>query len=124
MEAQAVINRHIVRSSSIEDVAPTICDLGSLDTSLCGRLLRIEGIRYSPLEEDDASDYYRFVDKNSNAIFIYISPYAEFADIAFGDDALAIQGILYHESVGRGIGKQFVLKPRFDDDFSPSGSSF
>ncbi len=124
MEAQAVIDRHIIRSTSVEPMSPLCCDLGSLDTSLCGRLLRIEGIRYSPLEEDDASDYYRFVDENSNAIFIYISSYAEFADIEFGDDTLAIQGVLYHESVGRGIGKQFVLKPRFNDDFSPSGSSF
>jgi hypothetical protein len=105
-------------------MSPLCCDLGSLGTSLCGRLLRIEGIRYSPLEEDGATEYHRFVDENSNAIFIYISSYAEFADIEFGYDALAIQGILYHESVGRGIGKQFVLKPRFDDDFSPSGSSF
>ena len=35
-----------------------------------------------------------------------------------------IRGILYYETVGMDIGKQFVIKPRFADDISISDTTY
>ncbi len=121
MEAQTVINKHIVRSNSIESITPLTCEIEALDMSLCGRFIRIEGVRHAPLSENEneasMEGYHRFIDKEGNAVFTYISPYSDFANLEIATD-IDVQGILYHETVGMGIGEQFVIKPRFTDDIS------
>ena len=115
-EAQEVIDQHIVRSNSVEKIAPLVLDIPSLDTSLCGRFVRISGLTFTPL--DNNSGYYRFIDSEERTAFAYISPYANFSDTAIPTTTTTIQGILYYESVGGGMGRQFVIKPRFADDIS------
>ena len=121
MEAQAVIDKHIVRSDSIEPVAPVLYDIEALNISLCGRFIRIDELRHAPLSEEEnettMEGYHRFTDNEGNAVFTYISPYSDIADHEIAT-AIDIQGILYHETVGMGIGRQFVIKPRFTDDIS------
>ena len=126
-EAQAVIDKHIVRSEIIETVEPLKLDIASLDSSFCGRFIAIEQLHHAPLEgkeKDLLEGYSRFVDKNDNAIFLYVSPYADFAASEIPTSALSIRGILYHESVGMGIGKQFVIKPRYADDITTTDSNY
>jgi hypothetical protein len=122
MEAQEVIDRHLLRSNSIAPATPSISTIEELSTSLCGQFVRIENIIHAPLTESNEEEYYRFVDESNNAIFIYISRYADFSDIEIPISLHSVQGILYHESVGLGIGKQFVIKPRFKDDFSATNA--
>lgn len=121
-EVQEIIDRHIVRSNSIETVKPTTLSISQLKTSLCGRFVRIEKIHYAPLtestEESTMVDYHRFVDREEQAIFSYISPYSNFSTISIPTSEIAIQGILYYETVGDRTGRQFVIKPRFADDIS------
>lgn len=118
-ESQVVIDKHLCRSNSIASIEPLICNIASLDISLCGRFVRIENISCSPLVDEGEpmmTGYHRFVDGKGDAIFIYTSSYADFADMQIPTSEIDIQGILCYETVGMGIGKQFVIKPRFADD--------
>lgn len=117
-ESQAVIDSHIVRGTSIEPVTPTVCDITALNSDLCGRLIEIVGITHSPLEDYEEREYHRFIDRDGNAVFAYISPYADFTDIEIPTSEMTLRGILYYETVGMGIGKQFVIKPISRDDIS------
>lgn len=122
MEAQSVINKHLIRGSSIEDISPMVCDIASLSLSLCGRFVRVENLLYSPLEGYEEKEYYLFMDSSGRSICSHISSYADFANFDIPTSKLSIQGILYYENVGMGIGKQFVIKPRLKDDISNSCS--
>ena len=127
MEAQSVIDKHIIRTNSTEPMQPFLCDIASLDTSMCGRFVAVENLHYAPIEGEEKStleEYSRFMDEEGNTIFIYVSPYADFATDKVPTSKLHIQGILYHETVGLNIGKQLVIKPRFRDDISTSDSAF
>ena len=127
MEAQEVIDKHIIRSNSVEPTTPLLCDIKLLNHSLCGRFIRIENLHHSPLPDREEcatlSGYHRFTDTENNTIFSYISPYADFANKEIPISDISIQGILYYETVGMGIGGQYVIKPRFEDDISMSGNT-
>ncbi len=116
LETQAVIDKYIIRSSSVEPTLPTLCEIASLDTSLCGRFVRIEGLQQASAEDISVEGYIRFADSEERAIFCFISPYADFADSEVPASEVTIQGILYKESINATIGEQFVINPRFGDD--------
>lgn len=124
LESQVVIDRHLVRSSSVEPRVAMECELSEINASLCGRFVAIENLSHAPLDGVEEVDYYRLVDSFGRAIFLYVSPYSEFANLELPSSALAVRGILYYEAVGMGIGRQFVIKPRSKDDISTSFSSF
>ena len=126
MEAQAVIDKHIIRTNSVEPTQPLLCDIASLDASVCGRFVAIDNLCYTPLEEENSSlaEYARFMDDDGHCLFLYVSPFANFSIGELPTTKVYVQGILYRESVGLGIGEQFVIKPRFKDDISTSGSTF
>ena len=123
-EAQEVIDHHIVRSNSVSEVSATEYHISDLATSLCGRFVKLSDLRYEPLVEESEeseearNDYLRFIDSDNNVVFAYISPYANFANSVIPTEPLSIQGVLYHEAVGMGLGRQFVIKPRSKDDFT------
>ena len=117
-EAQEVIDQHIVRSGSVEAISPLTLEIPSLSTSLCGRFVRISDLHFVPPTDKSSNGYYHFIDNEENSIFAYISPYANFSNITIPATSTAIQGILYYESVGGGMGRQFVIKPRFADDIT------
>ena len=117
-EAQEVINLHIVRSSSVEVISPLSLNIPSLNPSLCGRFVRISDLHFVPPTDNSSNGYYHFVDNEENFIFTYISPYANFSNMDIPTSSTAIQGILYYEPVGGGMGRQFVIKPRFEDDIT------
>jgi hypothetical protein len=124
LESQEVIDNHIIRTNSIVAVEPAECDIASLDDALCGRLVGVDNLTYEPLvdaaEPSVAEGFHRFVDGNGGEIFVYISPYADFATTELASSKLHIQGVLYYESVGGELGEQFVIRPRSKDDISPS----
>ena len=121
---QAVIDNYIVPTASVEPIVPMVRDISALELSLCGRFVRAEGLIHAPLAEDEditlKEGYHRFLDKDGNLLFLYISPYAEFSDFEIVGSDVALQGILYYESVGEDLGRQFVIRPRFKDDISIS----
>lgn len=127
IESPIIIDKHIVRSNTVEPIIPRKYDIASLDRSLGGRFIAVEGLHYSPLTDTEGltseNSYYRFTDSNDNVIFVYISPYADFADMEMPTSGVSIQGILYYETVGMGIGNQFVIRPRFAEDISVTNST-
>ncbi|MBQ5647599.1 MAG: hypothetical protein IIV16_00575 [Alistipes sp.] len=127
LEAQAVIDRHIVRSTSVAPTQPSRRNIVSLTESDCGRFVRINGVKHVPIEEHDADctivGYHRFIDSTDKAIFTYVSPYADFATSEIPASEADIQGILYCETINAAGGKQFVIKPRFAHDISPADNS-
>jgi hypothetical protein len=126
MESQEVIDSHIVRSSSVEPTTPLPCNIPSLEVEACGRFIAIEGLRYAPLEGDEetlAEGYYRFADGEGNTIFVYISPFADFAESAIDTAKCNVQGILYHEVVGLDMSEEFVIRPRFKDDIATADNT-
>ena len=118
MESQAVIDNHIVRSNSVNHTTPLVCDITGLDNGLCGRFVALENLHYAPIGGEENQEHFRFVDSEGNPIFVYVSHYADFAGLEFSATERDIRGILYYESVGMNIGKQFVIKPRFKDDIA------
>jgi hypothetical protein len=127
MESWEVIDKHITRSNSVVAPQPQLAEIAYLDISQCGRLIRIENLLHSPLDNSEEGStiegYHRFVDQEGNAIFIYSSPYAEFADFELPTTEITIQGVLYHEAVGMNIGRQFTIKPRYKDDITTVNSA-
>lgn len=126
-ESPEVIDRYIIRGTSVEAIEPRICHIAELDSSLCGRFVKISGISYAPLTDEEdmptIEGYRRFVNSNGEAIFTYVSPYADFAAEKIPTEEISVCGILYYETVGMDIGKQFVIKARFSDDFTIADSS-
>lgn len=126
MAAKAVIEEHIVRTDSVEPVEPLLCDIASLNASICGRFITIKNLHYTPAEGEEKSTlegYSRFTDEDGNSISIFVSPYADFATNSVSTETVSVQGILYLETVERNE-KQFVIKPRFKDDISTLDSAF
>ena len=123
MEAQEVIDSHIIRSNSVEAIEPLVCDITSLDETICGRFVKVCNLLYSPLEDYEERDYHRFVDNDGNAVFLYVSPYADFYDMEIPTSSLSLQGVLYYRTVGMGIGKQFVIKPNSKSDISTTDNT-
>ena len=123
---QVVIDQHIERGTSVEEVTPMLCNISELNESLCGRLVKVAELIHAPLEEIEElptlEGYHRFVDKEGNAIFITVSEFADFAAEEIPTEELSIYGILYYESVGMDIGKHYVIKPRFKDDLATAHS--
>lgn len=118
MGSQVVVDRHIIRSLSVEDVEPLSCNISSLNLEMCGRLVEVANLRHAPLADDEVSlaGYHRFEDADGNAIFTNISPYATFADEPLPDSEITLCGILYRDVVSEDMGEQFVIKPRSKDD--------
>ncbi len=126
MESQEVIDSHIVRSSSVEPTTPQLCNIASLKVEECGKFVVIEGLRYAPIEGDEealAEGFHRFADGDGNTIFVYISPFADFAESAIDTAKCNVQGILYHEVVGLDMSEEFVIRPRFKDDITTADST-
>lgn len=95
---------------------PTTHTIGALTTQMCGRLTRIEGLRYIGEEPswgktDYGSEADRlFADAEGREVLVRTSRYADFADHNIPTTELSISGILY---CGRLHGEDiFVLKMR------------
>lgn len=118
LEAQEVIDNHVIRSNSVEKIDPLIYKITSLNTSLCGRLVKLCNLHHAPLANRVEEEYYRFVDREGNAIFVNIGKDADFYNLEMPTSELSVQGILYYSTVGMNVGKQFIIKPCSKDDLS------
>lgn len=113
IEPQELIDRHIIRGNDITPIEPIRCSITELETTMCGRLIRIDGLCHSPIDEE--REYYRFTDGNGEVIYAYIS---EYATLQPSLTATSLIGILRIERVAADQDEQFVIVPRFDHDFA------
>lgn len=105
----AVLSRSGETLSPPDPIRTTI---GGLTSSMCGALIRIERVRYSPEGADDRtwSGYRRFTDTGGREIYTYVRNYADFAGREIPTWYLSLTGILQRE------GSRYILKPRDEND--------
>ncbi len=112
-QSDIVLDRHIVRGSTAAEVLPLEIGINDAAENLCGRLVHIGGLYYSPADTEDdgiCGGYRRFTDGDGNDIYTTVSEYADFADGAIPAGVTAVCGILLQESVPH-AGRRFVVKP-------------
>ena len=130
--SRAVIDKYVVRRDDVAEVSARTLNFEGLDESLCGMLVRIEGLRYLPEtpETPEApetpetptaepaiwSGYRAFADAEGNVVYIYTSDYANFATDEVPTVTCDITGILQHSEVSGVLGEYFILKMRSADD--------
>ena len=117
-ESQVVIDQHIIRSNSTSNITPSEHRISTLDTSICGRLIRTNAVRHAPLAEEvceSIAGYHRFVADDGGEIYCAVSEYARFANMAIPEGDTAIVGVVLYENIS-GVGKRFVIYPRSASD--------
>ena len=126
--SRVVMERFIERGIGLSDVEARTLDFEGLDESLCGMLVRIEGLRLveecEPTETEDEvpllpaiwAGYRPFVDSDGNRIFVYTSNYATYAENEVPTTLCNITGILQYGSVAGESDEVFILKMRAKND--------
>lgn len=126
-ESQALIDRHIARGTSVEKVAPRVYLLSDLDATLCGQLIEIQNLTHTASLDTECTTlegYHAFTDESGNTLYTSVSSYADFADSTIPEGRVLLRGVLLHEAVGLGIGRQYVIKPRYEDDIATLPDSY
>ncbi len=115
--AQALIDQHLFRGEKGDTPTPAHYHIGELREEYCGTLIAIEGLRYTPLEEEEPlwAGYRRFTDSKGRAIHSHTGTYARFAADPIPRKEVTLCGILQY--VSQGEHKGFVIKPRSEADW-------
>ena len=111
--SRPALDRTVVREAEpLRPPAAALRTIGELRPTMCGTLVRIEGVHYAPQEPVPgtwAGDN-RFADDAGNEIRTYVRPYARFADYDIPAGRCALTGILQHD------GNRYLLKLRDETD--------
>lgn len=99
-------------SEELQPVQPTLRTLGELTPLMCGTLIRIDRLRYTPEELTPGtwSGYKPFTDNTGLRIDTYVRPYADFATEELPAGECSLTGILQYD------GSRYQLKPRDASD--------
>lgn len=106
----------LVRSGeTLNPPTPALRKIAELRPELCGTLVRIDGLRYTPEDLTSATwaGYKRFTDAESNAVWTYVRSYARFADVEVIAGTVSLTGILQYDASGDG---RYILKLRDEND--------
>lgn len=121
--SDVLLDSHIQRGTDRAEVAPTPVTIDALDPSWCGRLVRIEGVKYTPDPEQptESTDtqmvgYNRFTDSTGNAVYTFVGDDADFATKPLPTAPLALCGIVLHGNVPS-AGICYIIKPRTSADY-------
>ena len=111
--SRPALDRTVIRHDTPpQPVVPTLRTLDELTPAMCGTLVRIEHLRYSPepFAPSGWSGYKRFEDAAGAEIRTYVRAYADFAEHAVPAGPCALTGILQHD------GSRYLLKLRDESD--------
>lgn len=114
-----VADKYMIRHTGLHHLEAKQLNIAQLGESFCGRLIGLSSLRHAPHTSEDITTiagYHRYIDGAGNELYVYVSEYANFADIDIPKQIVSIIGILSYKSVGYNIGKQFVVTPRRADD--------
>lgn len=115
LSSRVEFDRRILRTGH-EELFPLPVFLPVGDPALCGTLVTIEGLTYSPEDPDEAavwSGERRFTDAQGHEIHLYTRDYARFAAHAIPSGSLALTGIL---QLRPGKSDSYQLKLRTESD--------
>ncbi len=124
---RVVLDRYIVRSRHLAPVDPLPVVLGELDASLCGRLVRIDGLFRSDTipgltwavgGESPRTGYRMFRDAAGDSLCVVTSGYSRLAATPLPEDTVSLTGILSY-GPGESSRKCFQLKLRDQYDIEP-----
>ena len=110
------LEKCLVRNSEeLVDPQPARLTIPELDPLLCGTLVRIDNLQYTPESETESgwSGYRKFVDPDGCAIHSYVRDYADFADREIPEMVISLIGILQYDDSGEG---RFLIKLRDETD--------
>ena len=116
----SLIDERIVVVGLGEPEEPQSVEVGELTEQMCGRCVRVEGLRYVGEEKDWGSNPYAstsnrlFVTPAGDSIAVRTSRYADFATQPLPVGEVSVGGILYHDRLFGA--DMFVLQPRTYDD--------
>lgn len=111
--SKAAVNAVLTRKSeTLQTPQPTLFTIPQLSTSLCGTLIRIDGLRYLSDTDDTWAGYRRFTDDDGAEIDTYVRIYSDFADNPIPTSRCSLTGILQSN------GSRFMLKLRDEGDCS------
>lgn len=114
--SRAALDLALTRNGTrLETIEPPVVELAELTPARCGTLVRVEGLRYAPegVASGSWSERTRFVDDTGAELFVYVSPYADFAGEEVPRDRRSLTGILQYDDRSKG---RFLLKPRDEND--------
>lgn len=106
----------IVRSdAALEPVEPALLTIRELTPELCGTLVRIDAVRYTPedLSNGTWAGYKRFTDTDGEVVYTYVRTYADFAAEEVPVGTCSLMGILQYDPAGDG---RYMLKLRDESD--------
>lgn len=109
----AAVGAALLRNSEeLQPVLPTLRTLGELTPLMCGTLVRIDGLHYTPEELTPGtwSGYKPFTDNDGLRIDTYVRPYANFATEEVPTGECSLTGILQYD------GNRYQLKLRNEGD--------
>ncbi|MEG2366426.1 MAG: DUF5689 domain-containing protein [Alistipes sp.] len=114
--SRAALDRHLFRSVNQTTIQPLILDLNALTPALAGRLVRADGVRFSPKEVELStwSGSKRFIDETGAEIYTYTRPYANFAQHEIPSSEVLLIGILQYDQTAEGA--RYTLKLRDETD--------
>jgi len=96
----------------------TPCEIARLGTASCGRLVRIDALRFRPDAEQPSPNrggLPAFRRRRGRTIAVYTSAYARFADREIPAGECSLTGVLEYGTAGS-YGKQFILQMRDEND--------
>ncbi len=101
--SRPALDRTVIRHDTPpQPVVATLRTLDELTPAMCGTLIRIERLRYSPdpFSPSGWSGYKRFEDAAGAEIRTYVRAYADFAEHAVPATPCTLTGILQHDDNG------------------------
>lgn len=111
--SRAELDMHVFRTWDGGAAEPLEASAAELTAEMCGRLVRIAGLR---CEEGGTWDGYRvFAGSGGGRIASYVSGYADFADMTVPEGEVSLTGILQYGRVND-EGEMFVIRLRGEDD--------
>lgn len=114
--SDAALNSVVSRNGTdLEPIVPKLLTISELSPSLCGTLVRVAGVSYTPddLTFSTWAGYKRFTDAAGAEIYTYVRSYARFADNEVPAGRCSLSGILQYDNVGGG---RYILKLRDEND--------
>lgn len=112
--SKPALDASVIRSGEeLQPLSPALFRIAELTPAACGRLVRIEAVRYTPEDLSPGTwvGYKRFTDDTGAEIYTFVRTYARFADEEVAPGFRSITGILQQNGTGR-----YILKPRYEED--------
>ena len=119
IQSEVLLDRHISCEDTPYPLEPQIVQPHQLSSLLCGKLVRVEGMRHSPTSEVDtyiAGGFHRFANLQGDYTYIYIDPYSAAVDKVLPSGEIAITGIVTWHSDIFGDTNAIALLPRYKSD--------